>query len=187
MGQLQELKQFYCGRKKAQEARGAMERLKLGLDRARKITRLNIHANNIKSTIKLLEKIPSIKKMTLRELKAIDLQALADTNRHLALKPTSPKTNSLKPTSPQLALKTSSRLLCIDHLCNYINKVNNQEFVFIIDKIKLALEHFEEASYEELVRTFLVINPSTSLQKILSYLLEAQLRLIADMNFETSE
>jgi hypothetical protein len=39
-----------------------------------KITRHNIKLKNIKDTLKILEKIPNIKKMTLFELKNINLE-----------------------------------------------------------------------------------------------------------------
>lgn len=43
------------------------------LGRSKSITRLNITIKNLKTTLKLLEKVPNIKKMGLVELKAIDL------------------------------------------------------------------------------------------------------------------
>ena len=58
--------------------------------------------------------------MSLVELKAIDLQILAGVNQ-------------------QLESQGSQKLGCIVSLCSYINKVSNQEFVFVIDKLKLAL------------------------------------------------
>lgn len=42
------------------------------MDCGKKITRLNILAKNLKDTLKILEKIPNIKKMNLIELKSIN-------------------------------------------------------------------------------------------------------------------
>lgn len=49
------------------------------------ITKLNIRIKNIKNTIKLLDKVPNIKKMNLMELKSIDLQKLSKTNDEIAI------------------------------------------------------------------------------------------------------
>lgn len=62
---VQELKNCYNGRKKSQEVRGVIEKLKIVLIRGQNITRLSIHLNNLKNTIKLLETIPKTKNMTL--------------------------------------------------------------------------------------------------------------------------
>jgi len=70
--QLPNQKDFYSGRIRSQELRNIIGKLKQVLDYSRTITRLNIRMKNIKSTIKILEKIPNIKKMNLIELKTIN-------------------------------------------------------------------------------------------------------------------
>lgn len=54
-------------------------------------------------------------------------------------------------------------LLCVENLFNYITKVNNEEFIYIIDKIKLCLEDYDSTIYEEVIRNYIVIAPGTPL------------------------
>lgn len=54
-----------------------MGKLRQALDYSRRITLLNIRMKNLRSTLKILEKIPNIKKMNLIELKTINRESLA--------------------------------------------------------------------------------------------------------------
>lgn len=99
------------------------------LNKGKAITRLNIHIKNLKATLKLIEKVPNIRKMNLVQLKAIDLQKLEAINS-------------------QLEKEYNHKLICLEHMYQYIVKVNNEEFVFIISNLKSCLEGFDQRSYE---------------------------------------
>jgi hypothetical protein len=131
------------------------------LCRSRAITKLNIHIKNIKNTLKLLEKVPNIKKMNLMELKAIDLLKLEKTNE-------------------EISALYSSRLQCLTNLSKYISKVNNESFAYIINNLKMCLDTFDEQVYEEIMRSYLIIQPQTLLEKLLLSLLEEKIRQIFD-------
>lgn len=64
-----------------------------------------------------------------------------------------------------------SKLVCIDNLYNYITKVNNEEFIYIIDKLKLCFDAYDPEVYEEVIRNYIVIAPSTTLEKLICSLL----------------
>lgn len=53
------------------------------LAKGRSISRLNIKLNNIKTLIKIMQKIPNIKKMNLIELKTINLNRLSEINEEI--------------------------------------------------------------------------------------------------------
>ena len=72
LGQMPTQKDFYSGRIRSQELRNILGKLRQVLEYSRTITRLNIRMKNIKSTLKILERIPNIKKMNLIELKTIN-------------------------------------------------------------------------------------------------------------------
>ena len=72
LNELQDIRGFYSGRMKSQELRNIIQKLKRVLDCSRRITKLNIKLKNIKSTVKIVSKIPNVKKMNLIELKTIN-------------------------------------------------------------------------------------------------------------------
>jgi hypothetical protein len=76
----EEGREFFSTRRKVGEARFMLEKMSRLLSRSKTITQHNITIKNLRNTLKLLEKVPNIKKMGLLELKAIDLQRLDRTN-----------------------------------------------------------------------------------------------------------
>lgn len=75
------------------------------LSKSKAIARLNITIKNLRNTLKLVEKVPNIKKMGLVELKAIDLARLERTNQ-------------------EVAVIYGAPLTCLTNLSKYITKVN---------------------------------------------------------------
>lgn len=53
------------------------------LAKGRSISTLNIKLNNIKTLMKIMQKIPNIKKMNLIELKTINLNRLSEINEEI--------------------------------------------------------------------------------------------------------
>lgn len=60
----------------------------------------------------------------------------------------------------------------------YIVKVNNEEFVFIISNLKNCLEGFDQRSYEEVIKSYVVIQPTSPLEKLIITLLEEKIRAV---------
>ena len=144
--ELQDIKGCYSARMKGQEVRGIIARMKRALSCGQRISRLHIRLKNVKSVAKIAGKLPNVCKMSLVELKTIDWGRLQTMGQ------------DLHQNSPS---KTS--LVCIGNLQSYVHRVSNETLVFIFDKIKQTLEGFDANIYEELIRNFIVISPSTPL------------------------
>ena len=129
VSQFEEGRQFYATRKKVGEARFMLQKMSRLLNRSKTITRLNITIKNLRHTLKLLEKVPNIKKMGLVQLKGIDLQRLQRTNA-------------------EIATSYGGELQCLTNLSKYILKVNQESFNYIINNIKMCFDSFDEHLYE---------------------------------------
>ena len=116
-------RELFLPRKKVMELRARYETMKQYLKRIKRITQLNIKLRNKREVIKILERIPNIKKMKLGELKAIKLDQLEADNR-------------------QLQSNYQRKLLCLDNLSKYILRVNDEEFQFIISNLKVCLDSY---------------------------------------------
>jgi hypothetical protein len=146
--QFEEGREFYATRRKVGETRFLLEKMSKMLGRSKSITRLNITIKNLKDTLKLLEKVPNIKKMGLVELKAIDLQRLNKTNE-------------------VIGAVYGHRLLCLTNLSKYITKVNEESFAFIINNLNMCLDAYDGHLYEEVMRSYLIIQPPVALDQLL--------------------
>lgn len=129
------------------------------MSKSKAITRLNITIKNLRNTLKLVEKVPNIKKMGLVELKAIDLGKLERTNQ-------------------EVKAVYGAPLNCLTNLSKYITKVNLESFTFIINNLKMCLDSFESRTYEEIIRSYLIINPPAPLEQLLISLLLERIRLL---------
>lgn len=63
-------------RRKAEELRSRLALLSKAIEKTQMIARTNIRLKNIKTTLRLLNKIPNVTKMKLAELKQINLKTL---------------------------------------------------------------------------------------------------------------
>ena len=86
----------------------------------------------------------------------------------------------LEKTNDEIAINYSHKLLCLTNLSKYITKVNNESFAYIINNIKMCLDAFDEQVYEEIMRSYLIIQPQTILEKLLVSLLEEKVRMVFD-------
>ena len=77
-------------------------------------------------------------------------------------------------------------MLCLDNLSKYILKVNDEEFQFIINNLKLCLDNYETTTYQEIITNYVIISHPTPLQKLLSSLLGEKIRTISDITIENA-
>lgn len=73
--------------------------------------------------------------------------------------------------------------MCLTNLSKYILKVNQESFNYIINNIKMCFDSFDDHLYEEIMRSYLIIQPPAALDQLLNSFLEERVRtLILESN-----
>ena len=138
------------------ELRKSMAILKIISTRTKKITVLNIKSKNLKNTLKVLEDVPKLRKMSVFELKQINMSSVANLKQN------------------------HSNLLCIQHLERYVETKSTEMFGDCIAAISECLLNYNEEVYESVLKSMILVmgqnqgleHTGVNYQKLLSQLLE---------------
>lgn len=143
IAQIDNLKSLHKARLQAIELRCKIKGLEQASMKSKKIAHLNIKAKNIKMVLKILAEVPRIKKMSLTELKSINMEAMRN-----------------KPTLRSLH--------CLKGLSTFVDRAVSAQLSSVLEKLKECLVvRFNETEYENALKDFIIAQHETIKYEVL--------------------